>query len=61
MDHCIYTNRGKEVPLGVECAMPYLVHSAPSNVRGGAQRAWRTLHLVQEGRRAVTAPDPVHP
>ena len=60
MDTPIYTNRGKEVPLGVECAMPYLVHSTPPPVRGGAQRAWRTLYLVQEGRRAAIAPDPVH-
>ena len=60
MNACIYTNRGEEVPLGVECALPYLVHSTPSPVRGGAQRAWRTLYLVQEGRRAATAPGPVH-
>jgi hypothetical protein len=24
MNTCIYTNRGEEVPLGVECALPYL-------------------------------------
>ena len=33
-----YTNRGEEVPLGVECALPYLVHSTASPVRGGARR-----------------------
>ena len=24
MNPCNYTNRGEEVPLGVECALPYL-------------------------------------
>ena len=24
MNACIYTSRGEEVPLGVECALPYL-------------------------------------
>jgi hypothetical protein len=24
MNACAYTNRGEEVPLGVECALPYL-------------------------------------
>ena len=38
MNDRIYTNSGEEVPLGVECALPYLVLSTPLPIRGGAQR-----------------------
>jgi hypothetical protein len=67
MDTCIYTNRGKEVPLGVECAIPYLVHSTPSPTRGDAERTYLTANFVKRfvmgGRRAARPeePDPVHP
>ena len=38
MNPCNYTNRGEEVALGVECALPYLLPSTPPPVRCGAQR-----------------------
>ena len=56
MDTCIYTNGGKEVPLGVECAMPHLVHSTPPPVRGGAERAEQPRQCLE--RRGLDEPDP---
>ena len=38
MNACNYTNRSEEVPLGVECALPYLTDSALPPSRGRAQR-----------------------
>jgi hypothetical protein len=67
MDTLIYTNRGQEVPLGVECALPYLAHSTPSLTRGGAKRRYPIPKIVQRllkgDRHAATSeePDPVHP
>ena len=46
MDTCLYTNRGMEVPLGVECAMPYLVRSTPSPTGGGAKGTYPTPNFV---------------
>ena len=37
MNALSYTNRGEEVPLGVECALPYLAPCAPPPVRRGAR------------------------
>jgi len=57
-----YTNRGEAVPLGVECALPYLEHSTPSPNRGGVARTNPNLYLVKGDRHAATfeTPDPVH-
>jgi hypothetical protein len=62
MNACIYTNRGEEVPLGMECALPYLAHSTPSPNGGGIARTNPTLYLVKGDRHAATfeRPDPVH-
>jgi len=37
-----YTNRGEEVPLGVECALPYLADSTPRTRQDlqSAGRCW---------------------
>ncbi len=58
-----YTNRGEEVPLGMECALPYLAQSTPSP--NGEHRMERTnpaLYLVKAERHAATFErlDPVH-
>jgi hypothetical protein len=57
-----YTNRGEEVPLGVECALPYLAHSTPSPNCGGAACTNPTQHLMKGDRHAATfeSSDPVH-
>ena len=34
MNACIYANRGEEVPLGVECALPYCASSPLQNQTG---------------------------
>ena len=62
MNACIYTNRGEEVPLGMECALPYLAHSTPSPNGGGIARTNPTLYLVKGDRHAATFErlDPVH-
>jgi len=58
-----YTNLGVDVPLGVECAMPYLVKSTPSPVRAGAEYRYPTLVLVQGHRQPAMSeePGPVRP
>jgi hypothetical protein len=62
MNACIYTNRGEEVPLGMECALPYLAHSTPSPNGGGIARTNPTLYLVKGDRHAATFErlDPAH-
>jgi hypothetical protein len=62
MNACIYTNRGEEVPLGVECALPCLAHSTPSPFRSGAVLANPIQRLVKGDHHAATfeIPDPVH-
>jgi hypothetical protein len=62
MSACTYTNCGEDVPLGVECALPYLAHSTPSPNGGGIARTNPNLYLVKGDRHAATfeRPDPVH-
>jgi hypothetical protein len=57
-----YTNRGEEVPLGVECALPYLADCTPSPNRDRIARTNPTLYLVKGDRHAATFErlDPVH-
>lgn len=57
-----YSNRGEDVPLGMECALPYLDYSTPSPNAGGMARTNPTLYLVKGERHAATLerPDPVH-
>jgi len=57
-----YTNRGEEVPLGMECALPYLARCPQSPDGGGMERTNRTLYLVKGERHAATFErlDPVH-
>ncbi len=57
-----YTNRGEEVPLGVECALPYLTYSTPSPNGGGMARTIPALYLVKGERHAAAFErlDPVH-
>ena len=54
MNACIYTNRGEEVPLGVECALPYLAYSTPSPFRSGAALTDPIQHLVKGDHHAAT-------
>jgi len=62
MNACIYTNCGEEVPLGMECALPYLAHSTRSPNRDDIERTCPTLYLVKGERHAATLErlDPVH-
>lgn len=53
MNAFIYTNRGEEVPLGVECALPYLADATPSPKSGGIARTIPALYLVKAERRAA--------
>jgi hypothetical protein len=57
-----YTNRGEEVPLGLECALPYLPCYTPSPNPDRIARANPTLYLVKGERHAATFErlDPVH-
>jgi len=57
-----YSNCGEEVPLGMECALPYLDYSTQSPNGGGMARINPTLYLVKAERHAATLerPDPVH-
>ena len=57
-----YTNRGEEVPLGMECALPYLPHYTPSPNGERIARTNPTLYLVKGERHAATFErlDPVH-
>lgn len=58
-----YTNLGMEVPLGVECAMPYLVQTTSPPVRARAECRYPTLVLVHGHRQPARSeePGPVHP
>ncbi len=49
-----YTNRGEEVPLGLECALPYLPHYTPPPNRDRIARTNPTLYLVKGDRHAAT-------
>ena len=62
MNASTYTNRGEEVPLGMECALPHLANCTPSPNGGGMERSKPTLYLVKGDRHAATleTPDPVH-
>jgi hypothetical protein len=61
MNAGLYANRGEEVPLGVECALPYLAHSTPSPIGDGMERTNPTLYLVKGDCHAARfeRPDPV--
>jgi hypothetical protein len=58
MDTCLYTNRGKEVPLGVECAIPYLVRSTPSPMHDRAEGTDPTRCRAKTDRCTATAEEP---
>jgi hypothetical protein len=62
MNAGIYTNRGEAVPLGMECALPYLARCTPSPNGDGMERAKPALYLVKAERHAAALerPDPVH-
>lgn len=58
----IYTNRGEEVPLGMECALPYMADYMPSPDGNRIARTNPTLCLVKGERHAATLEklDPLH-
>lgn len=62
MNAGIYTNRGEDVPLGMECALPYLDYSTQSPNGDGMARSKPSLYLVKAERHAAAfeRPDPVH-
>lgn len=57
-----YTNRGEAVPLGMECALPYLDYSTRSPSGDGMERGKPALYLVKDRRHAAAFErlDPVH-
>jgi hypothetical protein len=57
-----YTNRGEEVPLGLECALPYLDYSTRSPNGNRMERGKPALYLVQGEHHAAAFErlDPVH-
>ncbi len=62
MNASAYTNRGEAVPLGMECALPYLANYTLSPNGDGMERSKPTLYLVK-GRHYAAAferLDPVH-
>jgi hypothetical protein len=48
-----YTNRGEDVPLGMECALPYLDYSTRSPNGDRIARTNPTLYLVKGERHAA--------
>lgn len=56
-----YTIGGEDVPLGMECALPYLDYPARSPRADRIARTNATLYLVKRDRHAAAleTPDPV--
>ena len=57
-----YTNRGEEVPLGVECALPFLANCTLSPNGDRAKRTNPIPYLVKQERHAAAFErlDPAH-
>jgi hypothetical protein len=61
MNAGIYSNRGEDVPLGMECALPYLAKYTLSPNGDGMERSKPTLYLVKAERHGAACErlDPV--
>ncbi|MBE0621860.1 MAG: hypothetical protein IH605_14805 [Burkholderiales bacterium] len=57
MDTTIYTNRGEEVPLGVECALPYYARTPLHDERISAKETFFFSRAIETlGARAQLFP-----